>query len=59
MLRLQLTFLFLIIFFRLSAQYSVEGKIIDASGKQPLAFVNIGIAGSQQTTSSDIDGKFK
>ncbi len=59
MLRLQLTFFLLTIFFPLSAQYSVEGKVLDAYGKQALAFVNIGIAGTENTTSSDIDGKFK
>jgi hypothetical protein len=41
------------------AQYTVEGKVIDAAGKQALAFVNIGIVGTQQATTSDIDGKFK
>jgi hypothetical protein len=40
------------------AQYKVEGKVID-SKKLPLAFVNIGVAGSAQSSSSDIDGKFK
>ncbi|MFL5765863.1 MAG: DUF5686 family protein [Bacteroidia bacterium] len=41
----------------LFSQYSVEGKVTD--GKEPLAFVNIGIAGTNTTTSSDIDGKFR
>ncbi len=59
MLRSILTLLLVIIFFQLSAQFTVEGKVLDASGKQPLAFVNITIVGSQQTTSSDIDGKFQ
>lgn len=59
MLRSQLTIFLLTIFFRLSAQYTVEGKVLDASGKQALAFVNIGIVGTENTTSSDIDGKFK
>ena len=59
MLRIQLTIFLLTFFLRLSAQYTVEGKVLDASGKQPLAFVNIGIVGTQNTTSSDIDGKFK
>ena len=45
--------------FSAQAQYSVEGKVMDASGKEPLAFVNIGIVGTQITTSSDIDGKFR
>lgn len=59
MLRLQLTIFFISIFLPLSAQYTVEGRVLDASGKQALAFVNIGIVGTQNTTSSDIDGKFK
>jgi hypothetical protein len=58
-LRLQLTIFLFTIFLPLSAQYSVEGKVLDASGKQALAFVNIGIVGTENTTTSDIDGKFK
>lgn len=42
-----------------SAQHTVEGTVVDASGKQPLAFVNIGIPGQQLGTSTDIDGKFR
>ncbi|MDF2437419.1 MAG: hypothetical protein K0Q95_1795 [Bacteroidota bacterium] len=41
------------------AQYSVEGRVIDADKKIPLAFVNIAIPGEQSGTSTDIDGKFK
>lgn len=41
------------------AQYTVEGKITDVSGRQPLAFVNVGIPGQSSGTSTDIDGKFK
>ena len=37
----------------------MEGKVIDAHTKQPLAFVNVGIADTQHGTSTDIDGKFK
>jgi len=37
----------------------VEGKVIDADKKQPLAFVNIGIPGQQGGASTDIDGKFR
>ncbi len=59
MLRLQLTIFLLTFSFLSQAQYSIEGKVLDASGKQALAFVNIGIVGTQQATSSDIDGKFK
>jgi hypothetical protein len=43
----------------LFSQYSVEGKVIDANNRQALAFVNIAIAGNQQGTSTNIDGKFK
>lgn len=42
-----------------SAQHTVEGRVIDASGKQALAFVNIGISGQQKSVSTDIDGKFR
>ena len=37
----------------------MEGKVIDVNNKQPLAFVNIAIAGTQNGTSTDIDGKFR
>jgi len=30
-----------------------------ASGNKPIAFVNIGIVGTENTNYSDIDGKFK
>lgn len=53
-------FFFLFIFsLKGFSQYSIEGKVIDESSKQPLAFVNIGIVGSQQNNSTDIDGKFR
>lgn len=53
------TILFVIISFQSKAQYSVQGKVVDADKKQALAFVNIGIPGQQKATSTDIDGKFK
>ncbi len=58
MLRFLLTIFLLTIFFPSTAQYTISGKVLDGSGKQALAFVNIAIISTQQTTSSDIDGKF-
>ena len=59
-MRLLLIFLFTSVFIiPVTAQYVVEGKVIDADNRQPLAFVNIGVVGSQISTSTDIDGKFK
>lgn len=58
-MRIKIFFFLFLISLSVSAQYSIEGKVLDASGKQALAFVNIGIVGMQNTTSSDIDGKFK
>jgi hypothetical protein len=58
-LRSHLTFFLLTVFFPLSAQYFVEGKVIDADKKEPLAFVNIAIEGKQTGASTDIDGKFR
>lgn len=54
-------FLFLLFIFigaNARAQYSVEGIVMNAD-KQALAFVNIGIEGSKENTSTNIDGKFK
>lgn len=57
--RITLVSIFLFCFVSSSAQFSMEGIIVDASSKEPLAFVNIGIAGTQEMTSSTIEGKFK
>lgn len=51
--------LFYLLSIQLFAQYSVEGKVLDADRKEALAFVNIGIVGQSGFTSTDIDGKFK
>ncbi|MCW3083399.1 MAG: hypothetical protein JWP12_765 [Bacteroidetes bacterium] len=54
----------LLIFFclisaKIVAQFTLEGKVVDAGNKQALAFVNIGITGQAGGASTDIDGKFK
>jgi uncharacterized protein YqkB len=60
MVRLRfLFFFFLLLSVTANSQYSVEGKVIDADKKEPLAFVNIAISGQQTGASTDIDGKFK
>lgn len=58
MLRNSLSIFFFFVSTVVCAQYTVEGVVID-SDKQALAFVNIVIEGSKETTSSTIDGKFK
>jgi hypothetical protein len=40
------------------AQSILSGKVVDAVTRQPLAFVNIVVSGTNQGVSSDIDGKF-
>jgi hypothetical protein len=52
------TFLLLVFSTTAFAQFTSEGKVVDAKNKQALAFVNIGISGSNQYASTDIDGKF-
>ncbi|MDQ3046511.1 MAG: DUF5686 and carboxypeptidase regulatory-like domain-containing protein [Bacteroidota bacterium] len=37
----------------------MSGLVTDESGKQPLAFVNIGAKGTRDQASTDIDGKFE
>ena len=55
-------FLFIsFIFFFLQAssqQQTIEGKIIDASSKEPLAFVNVVYGDPPQGTTTNIDGTF-
>ncbi|MEO7080980.1 MAG: DUF5686 family protein [Flavobacteriales bacterium] len=41
-----------------SAQHVVSGRVIDATTKEPLAFVPFVIEGSRVGTTSDIDGRF-
>src|SRR4051812_33792531 len=41
------------------SQYAVEGRVIDGENKNSLAFVSVGIQGSTQGVTADIDGKFK
>ena len=41
------------------ANYSLEGKVMDYTTKEPLAFVSIVIKGTQKVTYTTIEGKFK
>jgi hypothetical protein len=41
------------------AQVSVTGRVVDAKNREPLAFVPVTIAGTQQGVVSDIDGRFQ
>ncbi|MEQ8625054.1 MAG: DUF5686 family protein [Vicingaceae bacterium] len=58
-MRYFLAILFLLSFCLLKAQQPIEGKVIDAESKKPLAFVNIQINNSSRGISTDINGKFK
>lgn len=40
------------------AQVRITGKIIDRDSRQPIPFASIGIVGTSQGTSSNIDGEF-
>ncbi len=40
------------------AQVTVKGRVVDEATKEPLAFVHVVPAGSQQGVTSDIDGRF-
>ncbi|HEX8516603.1 MAG TPA: DUF5686 family protein [Bacteroidia bacterium] len=52
-------FLLLLISVSVSAQYSVEGKVVDSQNGEPLAFVNIAIPDQSESASTNIDGKFR
>ena len=52
-----LAIIFISAFGTLLAQ-DVTGVVIDANSKQPIQFVNIGIAGKNKGTVSDVNGKF-
>ncbi len=41
------------------AQYTLSGRVLDNSTKEPLAFVPLVVEGSRIGTTSDIDGRFK
>lgn len=41
-----------------SAQHIIKGKIIDGQSREPLAFVNISIDGSQRGITSSVEGTF-
>ena len=54
---------FLAIFCFINTSYSqnvleLKGVVIDASTKEPIAFANLGILGTQMGVASDINGKF-
>lgn len=61
-MKLQKTvFLLSIFFFAFSSfgqSLSISGQVLDEQSKQPLAFVTIGIEGTNQGFSTDIDGRF-
>lgn len=55
-------FLFPILFvfsFAAYASYTIEGKVVDLSTKEPLAFVSIVVKGTQQVAYTTIEGKFR
>ena len=54
-----LTTILIISSLNLYAQNLIEGQIIDSKSKQPLAWVNIGLAGKSIGTVSDDEGNFK
>lgn len=41
-----------------TAQYVISGQVLDASTKEPLAFVPFAVEGMRTGTTSDIDGRF-
>jgi hypothetical protein len=57
--RIYILFIFCLLSITAVGQFSVEGKVVDADKKNPLAFVNISLPGQPISTSTDIDGKFK
>ena len=42
----------------LSAQVTLTGRTLDARTNEPLAFVNVGVEGLREGTTTDIDGRF-
>ena len=61
-MKLQKTvFLLSIFFFAFSSfgqSLSISGQVLDEQSKQPLAFVTVGIEGTNQGFTTDIDGRF-
>lgn len=55
----KLLFLFLLLPFSILAQNVVNGVVVDKKTNQPISGVNVSLKGSNQSTSSDFDGKFK
>lgn len=58
-MRYSIIFILLLISSISLSQQIVEGRIIDAQNKEPLAFVNIFSTDGKALTSTNIDGKFK
>ena len=52
-------FLFLFLTPCRAQQYAIRGKVIDASDRQPLAFVNVVVNDGQFGGMTDIDGKYE
>ncbi|HRH38154.1 MAG TPA: DUF5686 family protein, partial [Flavobacteriales bacterium] len=44
--------------FLLQAQITLQGRVVDDKSTEPLAFVNIALAGARGGTMTDIDGRF-
>ena len=55
----KLLFLVLLLPFTILAQNVVDGVVLDKKTNQPITGVNIALQGSNQSTSTDFDGKFK
>jgi iron complex outermembrane receptor protein len=55
----KLLFLFLLLPCSILAQNVVNGVVVDKKTNQPISGVNVSLKGSNQSTSSDFDGKFK
>lgn len=41
-----------------SAQHTITGRVVDAAGQAPLAFVPLGLEGGRTGATTDIDGRF-
>lgn len=55
----KLLFLFFLLPFSILAQNVVSGVVVEKKTNQPLSGVNLSVKGTNQSTSTDFDGKFK
>ncbi len=55
----KLLFLFLFLPISVLAQSVVNGTVVDKKTNQPLSGVNVTVKGANQSTTTDLDGKFK